>query len=124
MDEIRGKFELTNRVIETQHNDPLVISVRLNRYNVRQVLEDTGTSVNLLTLEVFNKLGLDKNNLTKVSYPLVGLGDKTVAMLGTINLSLVLGDKKHNRELYAEFAVVDISFAYNVMIDLPILNYH
>lgn len=54
----------------------------------------------------------------------MGLGDKTVAMLGTINLSLVLGDKKHNRELYAEFAVVDISFAYNVMIDLPILNYH
>lgn len=124
MDEIRGKFELTNRVIETQHNDPLVISVRLNRYNVRRVLEDTGTSVNLLTLEVFNKLGLDKNNLTKVSYPLVGLGDKTIAMLGTINLSLVLVDKKHNRELYAEFAVVDIPFAYNVMIDLPILNYH
>lgn len=96
----------------------------MNRYNVRRVLEDTGTSVNLLTLEVFNKLGLDKNNLTKVSYPLVGLGDKTVAMLGTINLSLVLVDKKHNRELYAEFAVVDIPFAYNVMIDLPILNYH
>lgn len=84
----------------------------------------TGSSVNLLTLDVFNKVGLDKNNLVKVSYPLVGLGDKTIAVLGTINLPLVLGDEKHKRELYAELVVVDILLAYNVILCHPVLNYH
>lgn len=54
---------------------------------------DTGSTVNLLTLDVFNKLSLDKNNLVKVSYTLVGLVDKTAAVLGTINLSLMLDDE-------------------------------
>lgn len=56
---------------------------------------DTSSFVNLITLEVFNKLGLDKSNLAKVSYILVGLRDKTVAVIDTIDLSLILGDEKH-----------------------------
>lgn len=72
---------------------------------------DIGSSVDLINLDVFNKLSLDKKNLAKVSYSLVGLWDKTVAILGTINLPLMLGDEKHKWELYAEFAVVEISLA-------------
>lgn len=83
---------------------------------------DTGSSVNLITLDVFNKLGLDNNNLTKVSYPLVKLGNKTVAALGTINLPLMLDDEKHKCELYADFAVVDIPLAYNIILGRPVLN--
>lgn len=107
---------------ETLHNDPLVISVRLNRYDVRQLLMDKSTSVNLLTLKIFNKLGLDKINLTTVSYSLVGLREKILAVLGTINLPLVLGDEKHKREVYVEFAVVDILVAYNVILGRLVLN--
>lgn len=82
------------------HNDLLIVSIRLDRYDVKRVLMGTGSSVNLLTLKVYNKLGLNKNSLTKVSYPLVRLGDKIVAVLGIINLSLVLGNEKHKREVY------------------------
>lgn len=54
------KFGPTNKVTESFHNDSLVINVQLYRYDVRRVLVDIGNSVNLLTLEVLNKLGLDK----------------------------------------------------------------
>lgn len=84
---------------EALHNDPLVVSVRLNRYDVRRFLMDTGSSVNLLILDVYSKLSLDKTKLMKVSYLLVGLGDKTVTVLGTVNLPLVVRDKKHKREV-------------------------
>lgn len=110
------KFRPSDKVTETLQNGLLVISVRLNKYEVRQVFVDIGISINLLTLEVYNKLSLDKSNLTKVSYPLVELGDKTMAVLGIINLPLVLGNEKHKREVYAKFAVVDIP--------LTILNCH
>lgn len=85
---------------------------------------DTSSSVNLLTLYIFNKLYVDKNDLVKVFYPLAGLGDKSVAMLGTINLPVVLRDEKHKWELYVEFAVVDIMLTYNAILGRPILNCH
>lgn len=37
-----------------------------------------------------------------------------MAVLGTVNLPLVLEDKKHKQEVYAEFVVVDIPLVYNV----------
>lgn len=91
-------FGPSDMVTESSHNDPLVVRVRLNRHEVKQVLVDTGSSVNLLTLEVYNKLGLDKNNLTKNSYPLVILRDKTMTILGIVNLSLVLWDEKNKEK--------------------------
>lgn len=118
------KFRPNDKVTETLHNDLLVISIRLNRYEVRWVLLGTGSSVNLLTLEVYNKLGIDKNNLPKVSDLLVGLGDKTVAVLGTINLPLVLRNKKYKRKIYVEFVVLDIPLAYNVILGSLVLNYY
>ncbi|KAG8635557.1 hypothetical protein MANES_16G047550v8 [Manihot esculenta] len=103
------KLKPADKVMRFFHTDPLVISIHLNTYDVRQVLINTG---------------LNKNNLAKISYSLVGLGDKTVAVLGTINLSLVLGDDKYKQKLYAEFTVVDIPLAYNVILGCPVLNCH
>lgn len=57
------KFGLADRVTESLHNDPLIIRLRLNRFDVKRVLVDITSSLNLLTSEIFNKLGLDKNNL-------------------------------------------------------------
>lgn len=85
---------------------------------------DIGSSIKLFILNVFNKLGLDKNRLVKVFYPLVGLEDKIVVVLATINLPLVLGDEKHKQELYAEFAVADILLVYNVILGRPVLKCH
>lgn len=79
------------------------------------MLVDTRISVNLVTFEVYNKLGLNKSSLTKVSYSLIGLRDKTMAVLDTVNLPLVLGDEKHKLEVYAEFSVVNIPLAYNII---------
>lgn len=54
----------------------------------------------------------------------MGLGDKIMVELSTINLPLVLRNEKCKREVYAEFVVVDITLAYNVIFGLPILNYY
>ncbi|KAG8633852.1 hypothetical protein MANES_18G141017v8 [Manihot esculenta] len=123
-DKGKNKCVAEDVLSEFFQNELLVVTIHLNRYEVRRVLVDTGSSVNLLPLDVFNKLGLDKNNLVKVFYLLMELGDKTVVVLDTINLPLVLGDEKHKQELYAKFAVVDISLAYNVILGRPVLNSH
>ncbi|KAG8633903.1 hypothetical protein MANES_18G146801v8 [Manihot esculenta] len=112
------------RIVGREKQQTMREEILLSNYELRRVLVDTGSSVNFLILNIFNKLGLDKNSLVKVSYPLVELGDKIVAVLGTINLPLVLGDETYRQELYVEFAVVDILFAYNVILGHPVLNCH
>ncbi|KAG8641014.1 hypothetical protein MANES_13G092290v8 [Manihot esculenta] len=118
------RFRPVDKAIRFFHNDPLVVNIHLNKYEVRRVLVDIGSSIDLLTLNIFNKLDLDKNNPVKVSYPLVGLGDRTVTVLGTINLPHVLGDEKQMRKLYAKFMVVDIPLTYNVILGRLVLNCH
>ncbi len=70
-----------------------MINILLNRYIEQRVLIDLGSSVNLITLEVYEKLELKRAYLTKVMFPLVGLGDKIVPVAGTTNLVVILGDK-------------------------------
>ncbi len=81
----------------------------------QRILIDIGSLVNLITLKVYEKLESQKQNLTKVIYPLVGLGDKTIPVVGTINLIVGLGDETFRRSIYEEFMVVDIPLLYNVI---------
>lgn len=59
------RFDPANKVVGFFQNDPSVIKVLLNWYEVRQVLVDTISYVNILILNVFNKLDLDKNSLAR-----------------------------------------------------------
>lgn len=84
-------------MVDLPNNDHLVVSIHLNRYEVKQVLIDMESLKNLLTFEVFSKLGLNKESLTMVLYSLVVLGDKIVVVQEMVNLSFVLGDEKYKR---------------------------
>ncbi|KAJ9134970.1 hypothetical protein P3X46_032198 [Hevea brasiliensis] len=108
--------------IKRPHSNPLAINILMNRYMVQRVLIDTGSSVNLITLRVYEKLGLKKVDHTKVMFPLVKLGDKTVSVAKTMNLIVILGNEVHKRTIYAKFVVVDISLSYNAILGRPILN--
>lgn len=72
-------FGLSDRVTEISNNDLLVVSTRLNKYEVKWVFINIGCLINLLTLDIYNKLGLDKN-IFNVTYRLMDLVDKTVAV--------------------------------------------
>ncbi|KAJ9140995.1 hypothetical protein P3X46_031581 [Hevea brasiliensis] len=115
-------IKLSYSEVHHPYTNPLVVSVQINRYTVRRVLVDTGSSVNLLIKEVMEKLEHKIENLTKVMYPLVSLGNKIVSVLGTINLTIVLGDEGHKKEIYTEFAVIDIPLSYNIILSRLILN--
>lgn len=72
--------------------------------------------MNLITLDIFEKLGLHKKKIFFESpYPLVGLGDKLVLMAGVTNLIVVIKREKFKREIYVEFAVIDIPLLYNAI---------
>nr|GMC82149.1 uncharacterized protein LOC109183154 [Ipomoea batatas] len=55
-----------------QSHDALVISMGINGTEVRRILVDTGSSVNIMYYDVFVKLGFAHYQLRQVKTPLVG----------------------------------------------------
>ena len=115
-------FAVDKRMTITPHEDALVVKALIHNYMVHNILVDTGSSVNLLTLKVFNKMGLDQATLSPVTTPLVGLGGKSTIIVGSIKLEVELGEGNITKTLQTKFMVVDIPFAYNAIIGRPILN--
>ncbi|VFQ94882.1 unnamed protein product [Cuscuta campestris] len=69
------------------HNDPLVITMDMGGVDVSRVLVDTGSSVNILYLEAFEKLKLCRTRLEPLKTPLSGFTGDSVEAEGSILLT-------------------------------------
>ncbi|VFQ79929.1 unnamed protein product [Cuscuta campestris] len=92
------------------HNDPLVITMDINVVDVARVLVDTGSSVNILYLEIFQKLRLCRTQLEPLKTPLSGFTGDTMEAEGPIVLPVELesGDKTVWKKM--RFIIVDIKY--------------
>ena len=70
----------------------LVVKLRVGDYNIRQVLVDNGSSVDILYYPAFQQMRIDRGQLVSVNAPLVGFGGTRVFLNGVVMLSVTVGD--------------------------------
>ena len=70
------------------HDDALVVTLRIGGYDVRRVLVDQGSAVEIMYPDVYKGLNLKPENLTAYDSPLVSFKGKTVTPRGQIKLSI------------------------------------
>ncbi|VFQ88657.1 unnamed protein product [Cuscuta campestris] len=104
------------------HNDPLVITMNINGVDVARVLVDTGSSVNILYLETFQKLRLCRTQLEPLKTPLSGFTGDTVQAEGSIVLPVELGSGEKTVWKKMRFIVVDIKCVHNAILGSPGIN--
>ncbi|VFQ72353.1 unnamed protein product [Cuscuta campestris] len=104
------------------HNDPLVITMDINGVDVARVLVDTGSSVNILYLETFQKLRLCRTQLEPLKTPLSGFTWDTVEVEGSIVLPVELGSGEKTVWKKMRFIVVDIKCVHNAILGRPGIN--
>ncbi|VFQ74727.1 unnamed protein product [Cuscuta campestris] len=104
------------------HNDPLVITMDINGVDVARVLVDTGSSVNILYLETFQKLSLCRTQLEPLKTPLSGFTGDTVEAEGSILLPVELGSGEKTVWKKMRFIVVDIKCVHNAILGRPGIN--
>nr|XP_023907735.1 uncharacterized protein LOC112019452 [Quercus suber] len=114
---IIGFSEEDARRLHHPHDDALVVSVRVGDYNVHRVLIDNGSSANILYYPAFQQIGIDKARLIPTSALLVGFGGTKVFPIGSITLSVMVGDYPQELTRDVTFLVVNCSSAYNEMED-------
>ena len=98
------------------HDDALVVSIRVGDYNMHRVLVDNGSSVNILYYPAFQQMGIGRERLISTNAPLVGFGGTRVLPLGTVTLSVVVGNYPQQIIKDVTFLVVDCSSAYNAIL--------
>ncbi|XP_070051994.1 uncharacterized protein [Nicotiana tomentosiformis] len=96
------------------HNDALVISLLIHDTNVKRVLIDPGSSMNIILLRVVNKMPMGDRVVPKAR-SLSGFDNSTVITNGEIELSTYAeGVIKETK-----FQVIDTDMTYNVILGRP-----
>ena len=91
----------------------------IQNLNVHCTLVDDRSSVDILYLEAFKKMGLDNRVLKPSTSPLFGFMNNYITPVGTITLPITLGDYPRQATCMANFVVVDCQSAFNVVIGRP-----
>ena len=104
------------RRLHHPHNDALVVSIRIEDYNMHRVLVDNGSSADILYYLAFQQMGINREQLILTNAPLVGFEGTRVLPLGAITLSVVVGNYPQQIAKDVTFLVVDCSSAYNAIL--------
>ncbi|KAL1213520.1 hypothetical protein V5N11_034162 [Cardamine amara subsp. amara] len=95
------------------HDDTLEITLDIAKYEISDVLIDTGSLVDLIFLSILQSMGINRANIFGLPTPLIAFTSKTSMSHGIIKLPVLAeGVSK-----IVEFIVFDRPAAYNVILD-------
>ena len=104
-----------SRDMHMPHNDAFMVRARIDNVEVRRIMVDTGSSVNVMYRGCFDQMGLGSNQLIAFLEPLYGFTGDAVIPIGCIRLPLTVGDSDRHSTTMADFLVINSPFAYNVV---------
>ncbi|XP_026383809.1 uncharacterized protein LOC113279331 [Papaver somniferum] len=94
------------------HNDPLVLTLPVAGCNIKKILIDGGSSVNVLFRDTFKRMELNDEQLMSSYYTIYGFNGAPTKTLGDIVLQVDAEPMKVD----TRFSVVDAPSPYNVII--------
>ena len=86
---------------------------------MHRVLVDNGSSTDILYYPAFQQMGIDRERLSPTNAPLVDFGGTRVFPLGTVTLSIVVGNYPQQITKDVTFLVVDCSSTCNAILRRP-----
>ena len=100
------------------HDDALVVTLRIGRYDVKRVLVDQGSAVEVMYPNLYKGLRLKPEDLTTYNSPLISFEGKTVIPKGQIRLSI----QTSSEVVKVNFIVVDAYSPYTAIVARPWLH--
>ncbi|KAK5771818.1 hypothetical protein PVK06_048063 [Gossypium arboreum] len=99
----------------------MVVSTTVVGFKVKRILVDNGNTVEVLSWDTYQKIGLNKQTLSKAS-PLYGFANHPIEVKGSITLLVTLRDDKQTTTKFDQFQMVDHPMVYNVIFGMPIIR--
>ena len=100
----------------------MVISGNVSRFLIHDVLNDNGSSVDIIFTKAFDQMKINMNLLETATNPLCSFRGRRVTTLGKITLPVSFGYLDNPRTEHITFNVVEIDYPYNAIFDRGVLN--
>ena len=100
------------------HDDALVITLRIRGYDVKRVMMDQGSAIEIMYPDLYKGLNLRAEDLTPYSSSLVSFEGKIIIPKGQIRLSVQIGSEV----VEVDFIVVDAYSPYTIIVAKPWLH--
>ena len=97
------------------HNDALVITLRIGDYNVKMVMVDQGSAVEIMYPDHYKGLNLKAEDSTPYSSPSVSFEGKIIFLKGQVRLPVQTGSEV----VEVDFIVVDAYSPYTAIVARP-----
>ena len=97
------------------YDDALVVTLRIRGYDVRQMLVDQGSAIEIMYPDLYKGLNLKPADLTAYESPLVSFEGKTVIPKGQIRLPIQIDSEI----VEVDFIVVDSYSSYTAIVARP-----
>ena len=105
------------RIIQP-HDDALIVILRIGGYDVKRVLVNQGSAVEIIYPELYKGLNLKPEDLMAYNPPLVSFEGKTITPKGLIRLPIQIG----SNVVDVDFIVVDAYSPYTTIMARPWLH--
>nr|XP_023898725.1 uncharacterized protein LOC112010608 [Quercus suber] len=93
------------------HDDALVVTARVSSFKVKRVMIDQGSRVDVMYSDIFKRLGLKKQDLSKYNTTLIRFDGRVVIPEGQISLPVNMEGK----EVLVTFIVVNTFLPYTAI---------
>lgn len=100
------------------HDDASVVTLRIKGYNLKRVLMDQGSKVEIMYLDLYKGMNLKPEDLEEYELPLVGFGGRMVIPCRMIRLPVQAKDE----EVEVNFIVVEAYSPYTAILVRPWLH--
>ena len=99
------------RDVQTPHDDPLVVKLRIRDLDVKRVLIHQGNCSEIMYPDLFHGLGLKQSDLQPYDPPLVGFSRESIRPMGQITMTIHTGPIS----IDTEFLVIDVPSPYTAI---------
>ena len=100
------------------HDDALVITLRIGGYDVKKVMVDQGSAVEIMYPDLYKGLSLRAKDLTPYNSPLVSFEGKVIVPKGQIRLPV----QTSSETVEVDFIMVDAYSPYTAIVARPWLH--
>jgi len=108
--------------VDYRQDDPMVISVDINRFTIRKTLVDQGSSVDILYWKTFKAMRIPDVEMVPYNDHVVRFSGESVGTKGYIELYTTFAQKKNNKTIRIWYMVIDANTSYNILLGRPSIN--
>jgi len=109
-------------VIDPAQDDPMVITVEIDIFEIAKVLVDQGSLVDILYWETFKNMQISEAKVQPYNEQIVGFLGGRVDTRGYIDLFTTFGDDYLSKTINIRYLLVNANTSYNILLGRPSIN--